>query len=86
MKKNFILAAAAAAILGAGSVFGLTAQNSDQELSDVEVANIEALAGDEHWWEELEGYAKNCVEDEKDTCVRSPYEYHRFSTAVPPID
>ena len=44
MNKNFILAAAAAAILGAGAVFGLTAQNSERELTEIELANIEALA------------------------------------------
>ncbi len=71
MKKNFILAAAAAAILGAGTFFSLKAQNSERELSDVEVANIEALADEENSGEEE--YAKNCIQSSSGECKISPY-------------
>ena len=79
MKKNFILAAAAAAILGAGAVFGLTAQNSERELTEIELANIEALADEEISGEEE--YARGCLADRPGQCKTNPY--HIYINAIP---
>jgi len=79
MKKNFILAAAAAAILGAGTFFGLRAKNSESELTEIELANIEALADEENSGEEE--YAKNCMPSDTGVCKRSPFEIHRNAVA-----
>lgn len=76
MRQNYLLATAAVAILGAGAFFGLRAQNSERELSDVEVANIEALA-DVETWVGMGEYDKNCLPDPEYDCVRSPFEVHK---------
>lgn len=81
MKKNYLLATATVALLGAGAFFGLRAQNSDREFSDVEVANIEALA-DVETWVGMGEYYKNCIHDIEEDCARSPYDVIRDSRGV----
>ncbi len=81
MRQNYLLATATVALLGAGTFFGLRAQNSDRELSDVEVANIEALADVETWCG-LGEYDKNCVHSDNEDCLISPYAWIPESKGV----
>lgn len=74
MRQNYLLATVAVAILGAGAFFGLKAQNSERELTEIELANVEALADEENSGEEE--YAKNCIPSNSGECKRSPFEIH----------
>lgn len=47
MKKKLILSAAIVAVMGAASLTALTSNSQTRELSDLELANIEALTDDE---------------------------------------
>ena len=71
MKKHSTLAAAAVAIIGTGTYFGLKAQNSERGIDSV-VANIEALA-DEESWSGSEEYSSYCIPCPCEVCVISPY-------------
>ena len=47
MRKKILFSAAAVAVMGVASFAALTSNNHSRELSDLELANIEALTDDE---------------------------------------
>ena len=47
MRKKILFSAAAVAVMGVASFAVLTSNNHSRELSDLELANIEALTDDE---------------------------------------
>lgn len=72
--KKFILPATLVAMMGVGAYFGHATAAPTEGLSDLELANAEALA-DPEWWIEID-WADGC-EAGTDWCVRGPQEVHR---------
>lgn len=72
MKKLF-LPATLVAMMGVGAYFGHATATPSEGLSDLELANAEALA-DPEWWVEI-GYADGCLSG-NDWCIRGPQEVH----------
>lgn len=83
--KKLLLPAAIAALMGAGAYFGHATATPTEGLSDLELANAEALA-DPEWWAGVE-WADGC-EPGTDWCVRGPQEVHYNATVFinPPAE
>ena len=80
MKKKFFVTAAIAALMGVGAYFGHATEAPTEGLSDLELANAEALA-DPEWWAGVE-WATGCLSGGSELCVMGPYQKYEESTSV----
>jgi len=85
--KKFFISASIAAALGAGSFAGFRALNP-AELSDIELANIEALAEDENDCHYINGYARWYIDAPASNSLREQFSdcCGRTVTAYSPQD
>ena len=87
--KKFFISASIAAALGAGSFAGFRALNpAERQLSDIELANIEALAEDENDCHYINGYARWYIDAPASNSLREQFSdcCGRTVTAYSPQD
>ena len=77
--KKYLISAAIVAAVGISAYLGFRPA-TESELSDIQLANAEALSTGEIIIE----YAKNCLSDEDDICVKGPHWYFERSKPYDP--